>query len=197
MEPTPDTLDDAQQQARDDHLVLLLARCESGSESAFQELYGLCSAQLFGLLVRILRIEALAEDALQDTFVKIWQKAGSYDASAGSPMVWLRSIARHKALDLLRRRSSREDHERPDALGLLESAPDTAKPLHRIDEDAQSLLNCLDQLPEETSRCIVRAYCEGYSHEELAAETGAPLGTVKSWIRRGLLSLRKCLDALA
>lgn len=197
LNPPPDTSQENRQQVQDEHLVLLLARCEAGNETAFEELYALCASQLYALLLRILRIEALADDALQDSFVKIWQKAGSYDPRAGSPMVWLRSVARHQALDLLRRRGSREDHERYDVQGLLEATPDTAKPVHEMAEDSQHLLTCLDQLPEATSRCIVRAYCEGYSHEELAEETGAPLGTVKSWIRRGLLSLRKCIDALA
>jgi RNA polymerase sigma-70 factor (ECF subfamily) len=175
----------------------LLASCDQGSESAFEELYLLCSAQLFGVLMRILSIEAVAEEALQDSFVKIWQKAGSFRPESGAPMAWMCSIARHQALDLLRRRSTREGHERADPLGLIEQTPDQAKPLYEMSDDASILMQCLEKLNKEVSECLVRAYCEGYSYEELAHRNGAPLGTVKSWIRRGLISLRECVDELS
>lgn len=188
---------DRDHQARNQRLTELLARCERGSESAFEELYRLCSRQLYGLLLRILRIEAIAEEALQDSFIKIWQKAGTYVPEYGSPMTWMCSIARHLALDVLRRRGIREDHERADEFGRVEATPDVTKPLHEMNEDAAPLMRCLEQLPNNISNCLVRAYCEGYSHEELAKKNGAPIGTVKSWIRRGLISLRKCLDELS
>lgn len=175
----------------------LLASCEKGNEAAFEELYKQCSGHLFGILVRILRIEAVAEEALQDAFVKIWQKSGTYAPQAGSPMAWMCSIARHQALDLLRKRGSRENNERADISGYIDSAPDTRKPIHEMTEDATLLMQCLEKLPEEPRNCIVRAYCEGYSHEELAEQGDTPVGTVKSWIRRGLISLRKCIDDLS
>lgn len=184
-------------QALDEHLTELLARCEQGNETAFEELYGLCSAQLYGVLVRILRIEAIAEEALQDCFVKIWQKAGTYVPGSGSPMAWMSTIARYQALDLLRRRGSRENLECADLPGYIDATPDPAKPLHEMSEDAAMLMQCLDKLPEEARNCIVRAYCEGYSHDELAMQGGTPVSTVKSWIRRGLISLRRCLDELS
>ena len=180
-----------------EHLTTLLAQCEQNNEMAFEELYGLCSAQLYGVLVRILRIEAIAEEALQDTFVKIWQKAGTYRPDSGSPMAWMCSVARHQALDVLRKRGSRESHERFDVNGYIDATPDLAKPFHEMTEDAKLLMQCLERLPKDTRNCIIFAYCEGYSHEELAAQGDTPIGTVKSWIRRGLLSLRKCLDELA
>ena len=183
--------------AANERLTELLANCERGSELAFEELYRLCSAQLFGVLVRILRIEAVAEEALQDTFIKIWQKAGSYVPSAGSPMAWMCSIARHQALDMLRQRRSRENLERSDMTGYIDATPDLAKPLHEMTDDAKLLMQCLEKLPQEARDCIVYAYCEGYSHEELAMQSDTPVGTVKSWLRRGLISLKRCLHELS
>ena len=190
-DPSPDEL------ARRERLVALLAGCARRHEPDFEELYRLCSAQLNGTLLRILKIEAIAEEALQEAFVKIWMKAGSYAPETSSPMTWMNSIARHQALDVLRRRGSREHHESPELVSLVDATPDAAKPLHEMTSDAQPLMHCLGRLPEPARNAIVRAYCEGYSHEELCAEADVPLGTVKSWIRRGLVSLRKCLDELA
>ena len=109
-------------------------------------------------------------------------------------MTWMGSIARNQALDALRRRGSREHNESTDLVSLIEATPDAAKPLHEMSEDARELMRCLERLPEAARDCIVKAYCEGYSHDELSEARATPLGTVKSWIRRGLVSLRKCLD---
>jgi len=179
---------------RRERLAGLLAGCAQRHEKDLEELYGLYSAQLYGVLLRILRIEAIAEEALQESFVKIWEKADSYSPAAGSPMAWMNSIARHQALDVLRQRRSRENFEAADTAGWIDATPDASKPLHEMSADAQLLLRCLDRLPEAARDCIVKAYCEGYSHDELSADTKVPLGTVKSWIRRGLVSLRKCID---
>ena len=186
-----------EERARRERLAGLIARCAEGHEAALEELYRLSAAKLHGVLVRILKIEAIAEEALQDSFVKIWQNAGSYSPEVGSPMAWMSSIARHQALDVLRRRRSREGHESTDMIGLIDATPDPAKSLHEMSEDAQLLTDCLERLPQAARECIVKAYCEGYSHEELSAANGAPLGTVKSWIRRGLIALRRCVDELA
>lgn len=180
--------------ARRARLVLLLARCGERREDALEELYGLCSAQLNGVLLRILKMEAIAEEALQETFVKIWMKADSYVPEASAPMTWMSSIARNQALDVLRRRGTRENHESTDLVSLIEATPDVAKPLHEMSEDAQLLMECLERLPEDARDCVVKAFCEGYSHDELSEQKRTPLGTVKSWIRRGLVSLRACLD---
>ena len=182
---------------RRERLAELLTGCSQRHEEDLEELYRLYSGQLYGVLRRILRNEAIAEEALQDSFFKIWEKADSYSSAAGSPMAWMNSIARHQALDVLRLRRSRENHESPDTTGWVDSMPDMAKPLHEMSADAQLLMLCLDRLPDAARDCIVKAYCEGYSHDELSAGTQVPLGTVKSWIRRGLLTLRKCLDELS
>lgn len=186
-----------EQKARNERLEKLLASCGQGNESDFEKLYSQCSAQLYGVLLRILKIDGVADEALQDTFVKIWQKADTYSPESGSPMAWLCSIARNQGLDLLRRRKLREGRERADAHTVIENTADAAKPVHEMSDDATLLMQCLDELPPDVSHCIVSAYCEGYSHEELSEQNGAPIGTVKSWIRRGLISLRKCIDERA
>ncbi len=175
----------------------LLLLCESGNENALEELYTLSSARLYGALIRILRIEAVAEEALQDTFINIWQNAGKFKPASGTPMVWLYSIARHRALDILRQRRSRENLESADTTGLIDGTPDTSKPIHEMSEDAAQLIECLETLPEGPRFCITKAYCEGYSHQELAQLYDKPNNTIKSWLRRGLLSLKECLDGHA
>ena len=171
--------------------------CGSDDQAALEELYKLTSAQLYGVLLRILKIEGIAEDALQETYIKIWNKAATYQLSRGTPMPWMYSIARHQALDILRRRSVREDQESGHLVALIDATPHTDKPVEDMAADAQALLLCLQRLKPEVQDCLVKAYCEGYSHNELSAAQAAPLGTIKSWIRRGLLSLRECLDEIS
>lgn len=112
-------------------------------------------------------------------------------------MAWMSTLARNQALDQLRRRSTREANESADLPGYIDSIADLAKPMHEMSEDARPLIQCLEKLPEHARNCIVRAYCEGYSHEELSAQVDTPVSTIKSWIRRGLISLRRCLDELS
>ena len=177
------------------HVASLIERCGADDESALEELYRVTAPRLFGVAVRLVRRESLAEEVLQEAFLKIWRHAASYSAELGAPLTWLSSIVRHEALDTLRRRSVREDHESPmpDYFGELVAdrgaTPDTA--------DAELLIACLERLEPPARDCIVRAYCEGYSHDELSEAHDRPLGTVKSWIRRGLITLRSCVDELS
>ncbi len=177
-------------------LQKLLVASASGDRVAFETLYTRCSLPLYRLLLRILKVEAVAQEALQDTFVKIWQRSDHYDSSLGEPIVWMSRIARNQAIDVLRYQHVRVDLELDDSGHLLEVLVDPSVG-HRPDafESADSLMHCLDQLEPIRKACVVRAFCEGYSHEELSAQTGAPLGTVKSWIRRSLTALRRCLDS--
>ncbi len=184
-------------QAHRERMVSLLQGCAEGREQSLAELYAACSSQLFGVLMRILKIESLAEDALQETFVKIWNKADQYSPELSAPVTWMTSIARNQALDALRRRKVREDNEAPNLVALIDATPSAGKSVSDMNEDAQQLMQCLEHLQPRARDCIVKAYCEGYSHDELSETHGTPLGTVKSWIRRGLLSLRECLNELA
>lgn len=171
-----------------------------GDERAFAELYRACSSHLFGLLLRMLQRRDWAEEALQDCFVKIWQKAETYEPEKGAPLTWLLSVARYRALDLLRMK--RPEVELPDAdeehgglppMALHDEAED---PLARASEGQgiARMRECLKVLPPEQREALLLAYYEGYTHQELAKRMNAPLGTVKSWVRRGLARLRECLD---
>lgn len=179
----------------DDQLQALLDRCAAADSSALQRLYEMTSPILFACLTRILRRRALAEEALQDVFVSIWQRAGQFHASRGRPMAWMMSIARYRAIDLLR-------HERS-APVLVPELPERADSVVDSKDDASAawmpagglLERCLALLTEQQRSCLDLAFVGGHSHEDISRLTGSPLGTVKSWIRRGLQSLRHCLES--
>ncbi|HJR73642.1 MAG TPA: sigma-70 family RNA polymerase sigma factor [Luteimonas sp.] len=177
-----------------DQLRDLLRATAAGDRAAFGMLYARTSAKLFGVCLRILGQSGEAEEALQDAYLAIWRKAESFDAALASPITWLAMIARNKAIDRLRadrvgRASTAIDlqpelaDETPGASALAEAGAD-GKRLHR----------CIDELPGEQRQAIRTAFFEGCTYEELAARGGHPLGTVKSWIRRGLLRLKACLE---
>jgi RNA polymerase sigma-70 factor, ECF subfamily len=167
-----------------------LIACANGERAAFRLLYDRWGSRLYGIALRITRQGSMAADATQDAFVQIWQQAHRFDPARGSAEAWLISILRYRALDIMRRRSrdvaiedteDRED-EAPDALTRLVSSAEGAA-LHR----------CLEELEDDRRRLIVMAFVDGLSHSELAERMNAPLGTVKSWIRRSLATLRTCL----
>ena len=177
----------------DQQLESLLDRCAAADSRALQRLYELASPFLFACLTRILRRRALAEEALQDVFVSIWQRAGQFRASRGRPMAWMMSIARYRAIDLLR-------HERS-APVLVPDLPERAESADPKEESAPwmpaggLLERCLSLLTDHQRNCLELAFVGGNSHEDISRLTGNPLGTVKSWIRRGLQSLRQCLES--
>ncbi|WP_423823119.1 sigma-70 family RNA polymerase sigma factor [Salinisphaera sp. SPP-AMP-43] len=177
-------------------LAAWLQAVANGDESAFQKLYAATSPQLYALLLRMLRSPERAQDALQDAYVRIWQKADTYSPERGAPLTWLLSIARYRALDLLRRRQPEVAMpEEPDRVATLLEDEQSLSPLQE-NENQQSLAAvnaCLKNLSDEQRDSVLLAYYEGLTHQELAERFDAPLGTVKSWIRRGLLRLRDCL----
>ena len=188
--------------ADSDQLTALLAATATGNQQAFQQLYAASSAHLFALLQRMLRRRDWAEEILQDCYLKIWQKAETYEPRKGAPMTWLLTIARYRALDLLRMRrpevlESDGDEDGPDHIG--QAADPTQDPLARAEEreGLGRLERCMGGLTGEQRDSVLLAYYEGYTHHELAARLKAPLGTVKSWVRRGLQQLRDCLETLA
>ena len=180
-----------------DELADLLARCALNDHQALERLYQLSAAQLYGLVLRIVRDEQLARDVLQDGFVKIWDHASDFRPDLASPLTWMGSIMRNRAIDLLRRRRSSPvvSDLRPEEMHWLEDeAADPPETLAGREQEHRALHECLRALNETQRQVIALAYFRGMTHEELASCLGAPLGTVKSWLRRGLLQLRRCLD---
>ena len=186
--------------ARSDKLAALLARTALGDQRAFAELYALASAHLYAVAIRIMRDGAIAEEMLQEAFVSVWHHAGTYDAAKSQPLTWLTSIVRNRCLDRLRRRevdtetlTPRDDDEAP----AWEPPSEGPTPVELLlaAADARTLRGCLDGLEPGPRQAIALAFFRGLSHRELAAHLREPLGTVKSWVRRGLATLRRCLDA--
>lgn len=179
-----------------DELTLWLQATAAGDQQAFQKLYDATSPQLYALLLRILTDTDWAQDALQDAYVKIWQKADTYTADRGAPLTWLLSIARYRALDALRHR--RPEFTMPEdpnlAAALLEDevAPGPAEQNQTL-QSLEAVQTCLATLSSEQRQSVLLAYYEGLTHPELAERMDAPMGSVKSWIRRGLARLRQCL----
>lgn len=178
-----------------DELGRDLSRVALGDRAAFSALYQASSAKLFGLCLRILRDRALAEEALQEIYVKIWHKAGSFDAARGTATAWLVTVARNHAIDRLRQIRAAEAREIGDgaAVDSLPSAdPGPAEQLACKQGRARIEL-CLDELDSARAEAVRLAYFEGHAYAELAARFAVPLNTMRTWLRRSLLTLRECL----
>lgn len=178
------------------HLENLLARCALRDREAFAALYDATSAKLFSVIQRMLGQEALAEETLQEVYLKIWERAGDYHSGRGQPMTWLISMARYRAIDVLRAQQRRVPAGSHEAVEMLEEASSGPQVLASQAGEAMVLDECLEQLAEQRRQCLQLAYCEGYTHEELSQKLGSPVGTIKSWIRRSLLAVRDCLEVL-
>jgi RNA polymerase sigma-70 factor, ECF subfamily len=168
-----------------------LISASARGDRAFAALYAQTSAKLFGIALRILRQRELAEEALQESFVAVWERARDYDSARGSAMGWLVTIVRHCAIDQLRRRAAR-----PESGSVAGAVLPTLAAFDSTDSGAElrALQRCLDELDEQPRRAVLLAYCYGLTRDELATRLGAPVGTVKSWLRRSLERLQKCLE---
>jgi len=176
-------------------LEALLSRCAAGEAAALETLYARVAPILLAILMRMLKRRDLAEDVLQDVFVKVWQQASQFDPIRGRPLAWLVSMARYRAIDL--QRAARPAVALSEVSLALEpqlqvgGSEDTVEVLG----SGGLLLRCLEQIAAPQRRCLVLAYHEGLTHSEIARAVGEPLGTVKSWVRRSLLALRRCLGS--
>ncbi|MGO9991838.1 MAG: sigma-70 family RNA polymerase sigma factor [Steroidobacteraceae bacterium] len=180
----------------DEQLERLLNRCAAEDSQALQHLYAHVSPLLFAVITRILRRRALAEEALQDVFISIWQQAGQFTAARGRPMAWMMSIARYRAIDLLRReRFAPTLVSQPEAYRTIDAESDSEGSSAAWLPSADLMKRCLALLSDQQAKCLELAYVEGNSHDDIARIMGSPLGTVKSWIRRALRSLRQCLES--
>jgi RNA polymerase sigma-70 factor (ECF subfamily) len=177
-------------------LAALLGQCALGSHAAFAELYRATAPKLFGVAVRILRREDWAEDVLQECYVSVWNHAADYAAAKSAPLTWMASIVRNRCLDWLRRPHLESGGEEYSIVA--ESwAADAPGPMEQLlaAADAGALARCLRQLDSKQRQSIALAFFHGLSHSELATHLREPLGTVKTWVRRGLARLRDCLSA--
>jgi RNA polymerase sigma-70 factor (ECF subfamily) len=184
--------------AEADTISDLMARCALRDQRAFAELYRQTSAKLYGVAIRILRREDWAEEVLQESFVNIWNHIADYSVTRSAPMTWMTAIVRNRALDWLRRPNLEQGDEDYDLL--VELVPDDAPGPDVILGDSRSataLTECLKQLSGNQRQTIVLSYVHGLSHGELAKHLKEPLGTVKTWIRRGLEKLKGCMDGKA
>jgi RNA polymerase sigma-70 factor (ECF subfamily) len=174
-------------------LVWLLAAVAQRDQAAFERLYAATRAKLYGVVLRILRRADLANDVLQETYLKVWNNAGGFDPARASPMTWMVAIARNRAIDLLRSKAETAFEDDSEAA---EVAAETAHPLERREmaEDLKRLLACMGRLDEERRRLVLLAYYRGWSREQLAAKFDAPVSTIKTWLRRSLAEIRECLE---
>jgi RNA polymerase sigma-70 factor, ECF subfamily len=188
-------------------LAELLARVSLGDRAAFATLYRETRSHLFGVILRINPDRAQAEDLLQDVFVNIWRAAGGFEAARAQPMTWLTSIARNRAIDSLRRQktdvktiSSAIVGDDDEELDMLTAQPSPeAGPLELLMQAAQTrdVVRCVGELSADQQQCVALAFYQGLSYSEVADHLKQPLGTVKSWVRRALLSLKDCLSGHA
>ena len=182
-------------------LIALLDRVALADEKALRELYELTASKLYGVAVRVVTNREWAEDVLQEAFINIWRIAGDYKSTLSPPMAWMALVVRSRGLDFLRRRAS----ERADRMQELDDvisdtvAGDSPNPMDtaQASEQAMALHNCLSRLDNKHREVVSLAYLRDLSHSELAEQLKLPLGTVKTWIRRGLEQLRGCLTKLA
>jgi RNA polymerase sigma-70 factor, ECF subfamily len=175
-------------------LADLMSRVAARDERAFAALYKQTSAKLYGVIARILSRADAATEALQETYVRIWEKAGDFDPARGSPLAWMATIARNRALDEVRRVRPGSLEDLPESF---EPAADEVDPLaaREQSEALAALVKCLRALDEEKRAAVLLAYYRGMSREALAKRFGRPVPTIKTWLHRSLAQLRDCLKS--
>lgn len=176
-----------------DELMGLLIAVAREDRHAFQRLYEKISGRMFGLCLKLASQRDLAEEAVQDAFVQIWHNASEYHNDRGAPLSWMMTIARYRTLDLMRSRKSKAT----DGDANLDKAEDQREgPLDTSLRSADSavLTGCIEELSDVQRDSILLSYYRGFTHDELAVALSSPIGTVKSWVRRGLMALKRCLE---
>ncbi|WP_355660041.1 sigma-70 family RNA polymerase sigma factor [Halomonas salifodinae] len=175
------------------YLIDQLAACARGDALAFERLYRASSSHLYAILLRIVRDESAAQDCLQQLYVRLWHVAGQYDPSRARPMTWLATLARNIGIDWLRRQKPQDSTDGDALLDGLSGDDDPEA--HSIQAQLQhELRDCLDTLTGTQRQAMELAYFQGLTHSELAESLAQPLGSIKSWIRRGLEKLKTCLS---
>jgi RNA polymerase sigma-70 factor, ECF subfamily len=175
--------------AEQEDIGVLIARCAEGNRAAFSQLYRRTAAKLNGIIQRILQQREAAEEALQESYVRIWQQASSFDAGVASPIAWMAAIARNQAIELKRRGS--------ESISEASSSDDELQLSSPSAQDSPALIKlqrCLEELPPDRRRLVLLAYCLGLSREELAEQSRKPAAAIKPALRQSLLVLKACLD---
>jgi RNA polymerase sigma-70 factor (ECF subfamily) len=180
--------------ARRRALAAAINRIAAGDKAALRLVYAETSAKLFGVCLRILGERSEAEDVLQEVYLTVWRKAASFDESVASPITWLVAIARNRAIDRLRASGASRAALPIEAAADVADESMSAVERLEIDEDRARLRECLRELEQRQAAAIRAAFLDGFTYDELAAKASVPLGTMKSWIRRGLMKLRACLE---
>ncbi len=173
-----------------------LEACARGERFALRALYDREARWLLGVALRIVQNRDTAHDVLQDAFLQIWQRAGSYQRALGSARGWIYTVVRHRALDEVRRRRP-ETAVGDDLEGLAEAhgfQSSVTAELEQSHHRAEAIERCMQGLEERRRECIAYAFVEGYTHDQIAQRLSTPVGTIKSWIRRGLLALKECMS---
>ena len=170
----------------------VIVACAAGDRGALKALYDREARRLMGVALRIVRQRQLAEDVVQEAFLQIWRAAGTFDAARGSGRGWIYTVVRHRALQEIRKRGREVPVANEDIEQLTDDRQEMNVDSHDI--DSTELERCLARLDPQRRACILHAFVEGYTHEQIAARLDTPLGTVKSWVRRGLLALKECLS---
>lgn len=168
-------------------LAALILRVSAGDDAAFQQIYERTSAKLFGVVLRIVKGRELADEVLQDSYLRIWQNASRYAPESGRPMTWMIAIARYAAIDVVRKRAHDSSYTPIDP-------PEPAADPERQIVVQDMLGRCLGRLAAPQLECVILAYCNGYSREELARHFSAQVPTIKTWLHRALSALRACLE---
>jgi RNA polymerase sigma-70 factor (ECF subfamily) len=175
-------------------LAELMRLVAARDSAAFAKLYKLTQSKLYGVVARILTRGDTAGEVLQEVYVRIWEKAGDFDVDKGSPIAWMATIARNRALDEIRRVRPASLEDMPEGF---EPAAEEVDPLGARDrsEKLTALMNCLKSLDEEKREAVLLAYYRGFSREALSKRLGRPVPTIKTWLRRSLAELRDCLSS--
>ena len=175
-------------------LAPLLRRVAARDEAAFAELYKRTQAKLYGVVARILTRGDMAGEVLQEAYVRIWERAADFDAAKGSPMAWMATIARNRALDEVRRVRPASLEDMPEGF---EPQAEAVDPLasRENSETLSALMRCLKTLDEEKREIVLLAYYRGFSREVLARRFDKPVPTIKTWLRRSLAQLKDCLGS--
>lgn len=179
--------------SRSAELAELLRLTAEGDRAAFARLYQATSAKLYGVALRILRRSDLADEAVQDAYLRIWRKASDFDPARASAIAWMAAIARNRSLDVARLKREIPIDEAPDAEDVPLDGP-TPEAEALLSDELRRLSACLSGLDPERRAAVLLAYRSGWSREELSERFGRPVATIKTWLRRSLISLRQCLE---